>query len=76
MPDLWRQFYKKEFENVEPPRYICSTGERDNNVRLCKNMKPDVARAFRGCSTVAPVLPKLAESQHLQDSAQSEEPIC
>jgi hypothetical protein len=39
-------------------------------------MKPDVARAFRGCSTVAPVLPKLAESQHLQDSAQSEEPIC
>jgi hypothetical protein len=54
--------------------YICSTGMKNNNVRLCKNMKPDVAHAFCGCGGVAPLEP--AESQHFQGSTQSKEPIC
>jgi hypothetical protein len=69
-------FTKKNSRMLSHLGYIRSTGERDNNVRLYKNMKPDVARAFRGCGGVAPVPPKPAESQHLQGSAQSEEPIC
>jgi hypothetical protein len=56
--------------------YIPNSGARDNNVKLCKNMKPDVLRAFRGCSGVAPAPLEPAESQHLQGSAKSEEPIC
>jgi hypothetical protein len=39
-------------------------------------MKPDVLRAFCECGGVAPIPPESAESQHLQGSAESEEPIC
>jgi hypothetical protein len=56
--------------------YIPSTGARDSNVKLYKNVKPDVLRAFRECGGVAPTAPKPAESQHLQGSTESEEPIC
>ena len=56
--------------------YILDTGVRDINVKLCKNVKPDVLRAFRGCGDIAPGLPQPAESQHLQGSAESKEPIC
>jgi hypothetical protein len=56
--------------------YICSNGERDNNVKLCKNMKLDVARAFCGCGGVAPAPLELAKTQHLQGSAEYEELIC
>jgi hypothetical protein len=56
--------------------YIPSTSVRDNNVKLCKNMKPDVLHAFRGCGGLAPVPPEPTESQHLQGSAKTEEPIC
>jgi hypothetical protein len=56
--------------------YIPSTGTRDNNVKLCKNMKPDMLLAFRGCGSLAPAPPEPAESQHLQGSGESEEPIC
>jgi hypothetical protein len=56
--------------------YIRSSGARDNNVKLCKNMKPDVLCAFCGCGGVAPTPPEPTESQHLQGSAESEEPIC
>jgi hypothetical protein len=56
--------------------YIPSTGIQNSNVKLCKNVKPDVLHAFRGCSGLAPALPELTESQHLQGSAESEEPIC
>jgi hypothetical protein len=33
--------------------YIRSSGEKDNNVRLCRNMQPNVASAFCGCGSVA-----------------------
>jgi hypothetical protein len=56
--------------------YIPSIGARDNNVKLCKIMKPDMLRAFRGCGGLVPAPPKPAESQHLQGSTESEEPIC
>jgi hypothetical protein len=56
--------------------YIPSTGARDSNVKLCKNLKPDVLRAFRGCGGLAPTPLQPVESQHLQGSAESEEPIC
>jgi hypothetical protein len=39
-------------------------------------VKPDVLRVFRECGGVAPALPEPTESQHLQSSAESEEPIC
>jgi hypothetical protein len=56
--------------------YIPSTGARDNNVKVCKNVKPAVLRVFCGCGglALAPVEPP--ESQQLQGSAESEEPIC
>jgi hypothetical protein len=69
-------FTKKNARMLSHPRYIYNTSERDNNVRLCKNMKPDMARAFRGCSGVALAPPKPAKSQHLQGSVQIKEPIC
>jgi hypothetical protein len=53
-----------------------SSSTRDNNVKLCKNMKLDVLRAFRECGGLAPAPHEPAESQHLQGSAESEEPIC
>ena len=34
--------------------YIPDTGVRDSNVKLCKNMKPDVLHAFHGCGGLAP----------------------
>jgi hypothetical protein len=42
-------------------RYIPSSGARDNNVKLSKNMKPDVFCAFRECGGMAPALPEPAE---------------
>jgi hypothetical protein len=56
--------------------YIRSSGEQNNNVKLCKNMKPDVAHVFCGCGNVAPTPPEPVELQHLLGSAESEEPIC
>jgi hypothetical protein len=69
-------FTKKNSSMLSHLGYIRNTSERDNNVRLCKNMKPDVACAFCKYSGVAPAPPEPAESQHLQGSVQSEEPIC
>jgi hypothetical protein len=68
-------FTKKNSRMLSYLGYIPSTSARDSNVKLCKNVKPDVLRAFRECSGVAPALPEPAESQHLQGSAESEEPI-
>jgi len=56
--------------------YIPDTDVRDNNVKLCKNVKLDVLHAFCRCGGIAPDLPEPVESQHLQGSAESEEPIC
>jgi hypothetical protein len=56
--------------------YIPSTSARHSNVKLCKNVKPDVLRAFREYGGIAPILPEPVESQHLQGCAESEEPIC
>jgi hypothetical protein len=56
--------------------YIPSTSTQDSNVKLCKNVKPDVLRAFHGCGNLAPAPPEPAKPQHLQGSAESEEPIC
>jgi hypothetical protein len=69
-------FTKKNSRILSHLGYIPSSGARDNNVKLCKNMKPDVLHAFRGCGGLTPAPPELAESQHLQGSAESEEPIC
>jgi hypothetical protein len=65
-------FTKKNARMLSHLRYIRSTGERDNNVRSYKIMKPDVARAFLGCGGVAPASPEPEKFQHLQISAQSE----
>jgi hypothetical protein len=56
--------------------YIPSIGARDSNVKLCKNVKPDVLHAFRECGSIAPAPSEPVESQHLQGSVESEEPIC
>jgi hypothetical protein len=69
-------FTKKNSRMLSHLGYIPSTSARDSNVKLCKNMKPDVLRAFRECGGVAPTPSEPAESQHLQGSAESEEPIC
>ena len=69
-------FVRKNSRMLSHLGYIPDTGVRDNNVRLCKNVKPDVLRAFRGCGGIAPDLPEPAELQHIQGSAESEEPIC
>jgi hypothetical protein len=69
-------FSKKNLRMLSHLRYIPSTGTRDNNVKLCKNMKPDILRAFHGCGGLAHAPLEPAESQHLQGSAESEEPIC
>jgi hypothetical protein len=69
-------FTKKNSRMLSHLGYIPSTGAQDSNVKLCKNVKPDVLRAFRECGSVAPIPPEPAESQHLQGSAESEEPIC
>jgi hypothetical protein len=69
-------FTKKNSRMLSHLGYIPSTGARDSNVKLCKNVKPDVLRAFRECGGVAPAPPEPTESQHLQGSAESEEPIC
>jgi hypothetical protein len=69
-------FTKKNCRMLSHLGYIQSNGKRDTNVKLCKNMKPDVGCVFRGCGGVAPTPLEPIESQHLQGSAQSEEPIC
>jgi hypothetical protein len=69
-------FTKKNSRMLSHLGYIPSTGARASNVKICKNVKPDVLRAFRECGGVAPTPPEPAESQHLQGSAESEEPIC
>jgi hypothetical protein len=69
-------FTKKNSRMLSLLGYIPSTGARDSNVKLCKNVKRDVLHAFRDCGGVAPAPPEPAESQHLQGSAESEESIC
>jgi hypothetical protein len=69
-------FTKKNSRMLSHLGYIPSTGARDSNVKFCKNVKPDVLRAFRECGGVAPTPSEPVESQHLQGSAESEEPIC
>jgi hypothetical protein len=69
-------FTKKNSRMLSHLGYIPSTGARDNNIKLCKNVKPDVLHAFRECGGVAPAPPEPTEWQHLQGSAESEEPIC
>jgi hypothetical protein len=44
-------FTKKNARMLSHLGYIHSTIERDNNMRLCKNMKPDMAHPFCGCGT-------------------------
>ena len=55
-------FTKKYGRMLSQLEYIHSSGEQDNNVKLCKNMKPDVLHAFCGCGGMAPALPELAAS--------------
>jgi hypothetical protein len=69
-------FSKKNLRMLSHLGYIPSIGARDSNVKLCKNVKPDVLRAFCGCGSLAPTPSEPTESQHLQGSAESEEPIC
>jgi hypothetical protein len=68
-------FTKKNSRMLSHLGYIPSTGARDSNVKLYKNVKPNVLCAFRECGDVVPTPPELAELQHLQGSAESEEPI-
>ena len=69
-------FAKKNSRMLSHLGYIPSTGAQDSTVKLCKNMKLDVLRAFHECGGIALALPEPAELQHLQGSAESEEPIC
>ena len=69
-------FARKNSRILSHLGYIPNIGIQDSNVRLCKNVKPHVLCAFRGCGGIAPDLPKPVELQHLQGSAESEEPIC
>ena len=69
-------FIKKNVKMLSHLRYIRSSGVQDNNVKLCKNMKPNVVHAFCRCYGMAPVPPKPTILQHLQGSMESEEPIC
>jgi hypothetical protein len=69
-------FTKKNSRMLSHLGFIPSTGARDSNVKLCKNVKPNVLRVFHGCGDVASTPPEPAESQHLQGSAESVEPIC
>jgi hypothetical protein len=55
-------FTKNNMRMLSHLGYIRSSGARDNNVKLCKNKKPDVLRAFRECGGVVPAPPELAES--------------
>jgi hypothetical protein len=69
-------FTKKNLRMLSHLGYIPSIGARDSNVKLCKNVKPDVLHAFRECGSIAPAPSEPVESQHLQGSVESEEPIC
>jgi hypothetical protein len=69
-------FAKKNSRMLSHLGYIPSTGARDSNVKLCKNVKLDVWRAFHECGGVAPAPSEPSESQHFQGSTESEEPIC
>jgi hypothetical protein len=69
-------FTKKNGIMLSHLGYIHTNGERDTNVKLCKNMKPYVAHAFRGCGGVIPAPLELAELHQFQGSVQSEDPIC
>jgi hypothetical protein len=69
-------FTKKNSRMLSHLGYIPSTSARDNNVKICKNVKLGMLRAFRECGSVAPIPPEPVELHHLQSSAESEEPIC
>jgi hypothetical protein len=69
-------FTKKNSRMLSHLGYIPSTGIRDSNIQLCKNVKPDVLHTFRECGIIALAPPEPTEPQHLQGSAESEEPIC
>jgi hypothetical protein len=47
-------FTKKNTRILSHLGYIPSSGARDNNVKLCKNMKLDVLHVFHGCGGLAP----------------------
>ena len=69
-------FVNKKSRMLSHLGFIPDSGVRDSNVKLCKNVKPDVLHAFRGCGGVAPDLPEGVELEHLQFSAGSAEPTC
>jgi hypothetical protein len=69
-------FTKKNSRMLSHVGYIRSTCARDSNIKLCNNVKPDLLCAFCECGGVAPAPPEPVESQHLQGSMESEEPIC
>jgi hypothetical protein len=46
-------FTKKNSRMLSHLGYIPSTGAQDSNVKLYKNVKPDVLRAFRECGSIA-----------------------
>ena len=52
--------------------YICSNGERNTKVKLCKNMKLVVAFVFQGCCNMAPTPLEPIKLQHLQGRVQCE----
>jgi hypothetical protein len=54
-------FTKKNSRMLSHLGYILSISARDSNVKLCKNVKPDVLHAFRECGGVAPIPPEPAE---------------
>ena len=58
-------FARKNSRMLSHLGYIPNIGVRDSNVRLCKNVKPDVLHAFHGCGDIVPDLPEPVESQHL-----------
>jgi hypothetical protein len=50
-------FTKKNSRMLSHLGFIPSTGAQDSNVKLCKNVKPDVLCAFCECGSVAPTPP-------------------
>ena len=56
---------KKNSRMLSHLGYIPSIGVRDNNVKLCKNVKLDVLHAFCECGDIAPAPPESTELQHL-----------
>jgi hypothetical protein len=62
-------FTKKSGRMLSYLRYILGIGQRNLIIKICKNMKLEMARAFRGCSSMPAPPPKPAELQQLQCNA-------